>query len=135
MARLIVKFGTQVERVLELDVKELLVGRGSDCQLELEHDLVSRHHCKLRLAGDGFVVEDMQSTTGTFVNRVRVRAHILNPAVRSNIRGGDMTKLGSYIGRSAGGQSYRESLQDLLNDGIISSEVYTSPMANLPVSN
>lgn len=88
MARLIVKFGTQVERVLELDVKELLVGRGSDCQLELEHDLVSRHHCKLRLAGDGFVVEDMQSTTGTFVNRVRVQAHILDPLfVRSSAAG------------------------------------------------
>lgn len=77
MARLTIKFGSKVENVLELDIQELIIGRGSDCQLELEHDLVSRNHCKVRLAGDGFVIEDLGSTTGTFVNKERVQAHVL----------------------------------------------------------
>ena len=79
MARLTIKFGSKVVRTLDLDVKELVVGRGSDCQLELDHDLVSRRHCKVRLVGDGFVVEDLGSTTGTFVNKEKAQAHILQP--------------------------------------------------------
>ncbi|MCO4770911.1 MAG: Flp pilus assembly complex ATPase component TadA [Deltaproteobacteria bacterium] len=57
-----------------------------------------------------------------------------NTAVRSIIRGGDITKLGSYLGKNAGNQSFRESLQDLLQAGRISREVFTEQMANLPVS-
>jgi twitching motility protein PilT len=57
-----------------------------------------------------------------------------NTAVRSIIRGGDITKLGSYIGKSAGNESFRESLQDLLNAGKITREVFVEQMANLPVS-
>jgi len=57
-----------------------------------------------------------------------------NTAVRSIIRGGDITKLGSYIGKSAGGTSYRECLHELLDDGRISREVFTEQMSNMPVS-
>jgi|GEM_PF-1749089 len=103
MARLTIKFGSKVMRVLELDVTELVIGRGSDCQLELEHDLVSRNHCKLRLVFDGFVVEDMGSTTGTFVNKERVQAHILQE--------GDEIGVGPYsLGFS--GPVKREDVKD-----------------------
>jgi len=77
MARLTIKLGSKVENVLELDIKELIIGRGSDCQLELENDLVSRNHCKVKLVDGGFVLEDMGSTTGTFVNKSRIQAHVL----------------------------------------------------------
>ncbi|MCO4770910.1 MAG: FHA domain-containing protein [Deltaproteobacteria bacterium] len=88
MARLTIKFGTKVESVLELDVKELVIGRGSDAQLELEHDLVSRNHARVRLVGDGFVVEDLGSKTGTFVNGGKATAHILGE--------GDSIGIGPY---------------------------------------
>ena len=56
MARLTIKFGSKVENTLELDIMELIIGRDSDCQLELEHELVSRNHAKVRLVGDGVSV-------------------------------------------------------------------------------
>ena len=56
-----------------------------------------------------------------------------NTAVRSILRGGDITKLGSYIGKSAGNRNYRESLQDLMNEGRITHEVFSDQMANLPI--
>jgi pSer/pThr/pTyr-binding forkhead associated (FHA) protein len=89
MARLTIKFGSKLERALDLDVKELVIGRGSDCELELSHDLVSRRHCKLRLVGDGYVVEDLGSTTGTFVNKAKTQAHIL--------QSGDEIGIGPYV--------------------------------------
>jgi len=57
-----------------------------------------------------------------------------NMAVRSIIRQGDLTKLGSYIGKSAGNQSFREGLHDLVEAETITREVFTTQMANLPVS-
>lgn len=57
-----------------------------------------------------------------------------NTAVRSIIRGGDLTKLGSYLGRSAGNRSFKESLQELLNSEAITRETYSEQMGNLPVA-
>lgn len=88
MARVVVKLGEKTERTLELDVDLLIVGRGSDAHVEIEHDLISRKHCRLRRAGDGFVVEDLESKTGTFVNGVKVGAHLLEP--------GDVVGVGPY---------------------------------------
>jgi twitching motility protein PilT len=56
-----------------------------------------------------------------------------NTAVRSIIRSGDVTKLGSYIGRSAGNRSFRDSLHELLNAGTISRETYAEQLADLPI--
>ena len=56
-----------------------------------------------------------------------------NTAVRSILRQGEITKLGSYIGKSAGSRSFRESLHDLVNSGTISRETFNNQMANLPI--
>lgn len=56
-----------------------------------------------------------------------------NTAVRTILRSGDFTKLGSYVGKSAGNRSYRESLLDLMNAGTITREVFSNQMANLPI--
>lgn len=88
MARIVVKLGEKTERTLEMDVDLLIVGRGSDAHVEIEHDLISRKHCRLRRAGDGFVVEDLKSKTGTFVNGAKVNAHLLEP--------GDVVGVGPY---------------------------------------
>lgn len=77
MARIVVMFGKKADRIIDLDINELIVGRGSDAHLDLDHDLISRKHCQIRLVGDGHVVEDLRSTSGTYVNKARATAHIL----------------------------------------------------------
>ncbi len=52
---------------------ELLVGRGEDCELCLPLESVSRSHACIRFENEEYVVEDLNSTNGTFVNNVRVR--------------------------------------------------------------
>ncbi|WP_298859337.1 FHA domain-containing protein [uncultured Gimesia sp.] len=45
-----------------------LVGRGSDCDLKLKSELVSRHHCKIFLTDSVAIVHDLGSSNGTFID-------------------------------------------------------------------
>jgi hypothetical protein len=51
-----------------VDEPELLIGRGDQCALVIPDRRVSRQHARIRLEGDGYVLEDLDSRNGTFVN-------------------------------------------------------------------
>lgn len=59
------------------DDAEVLIGRGSDCQVLLENAGVSRHHAKLVRDGEKVKVVDLQSGNGTFVNGKQVSEMVL----------------------------------------------------------
>lgn len=44
------------------------IGRSPDCDLRLEHASVSRHHAELRGDGDAWVLHDLDSKNGSFVD-------------------------------------------------------------------
>ena len=48
------------------------IGRAADCQLVLDDDYVSTRHAQIVRADDGYMVEDLGSTNGTYVNNERV---------------------------------------------------------------
>ncbi|MBR4662927.1 MAG: FHA domain-containing protein [Lentisphaeria bacterium] len=50
----------------------LLVGRGSDCDMILSSNAVSRKHARLMFINDMVFVEDLGSTGGTKVNDARI---------------------------------------------------------------
>ena len=51
---------------------QLKIGRSTDCQLILDDDYVSTRHARIYRAGDGYLVEDLGSTNGTYLNGSRV---------------------------------------------------------------
>ncbi|HUG19073.1 MAG TPA: FHA domain-containing protein [Planctomycetaceae bacterium] len=53
---------------------ELLIGRGSECQLRLASTDVSRKHCRLRVQGESVTVEDLGSQNGTFLDGFLIQA-------------------------------------------------------------
>ncbi len=55
------------------------LGRRPHNDIVIEDRLVSGQHAVLTLSGHDLVVEDMNSTNGTYVNGVRVRRHQLAP--------------------------------------------------------
>ena len=59
--------------IVLLDKAEFQIGRGDDCDIQLEGDTVSRYHCKIRRLGNAFLVEDT-SRNGTYVNGERIAA-------------------------------------------------------------
>ncbi|NDJ87372.1 MAG: FHA domain-containing protein [Chloroflexi bacterium] len=66
---------------------ETILGRSGVCDVQFHDPKVSRQHAILRLRGNAYYIEDMQSTGGTFVNGKRVGSTALRD--RDQIRIGD----------------------------------------------
>src|ERR1700730_6695170 len=47
---------------------EFMFGRGPECDVRPNSDLVSRQHCLIRITGDGALIRDLGSRNGTLVN-------------------------------------------------------------------
>ncbi|MFP4056496.1 MAG: SpoIIE family protein phosphatase [Candidatus Brocadiia bacterium] len=76
MPRLTVSHGEEPAR--EVRLGELtLVGRDPDADVVLASDAVSRHHARISRTEEGYLLEDLWSRNGTFVNRRRVRRRLL----------------------------------------------------------
>ena len=62
------------------------IGRGPGNEIVLPDEAVSSQHCRIRPEAGRFVVHDLESTNGTFVNERRVTRHMLSE--------GDVIRLG-----------------------------------------
>lgn len=49
------------------------IGRAADNDLVLDDTFASQHHAKILATGDGFVLQDLDSTNGTLLDGVRVQ--------------------------------------------------------------
>lgn len=76
MARLVLKFEEQVLKELEVGALAT-IGRLPDNSIVIDNPAVSGHHASLFRDGDDFIVEDLGSTNGTFVNEKRVSRRML----------------------------------------------------------
>lgn len=55
-----------------LEQKDCLIGRSPDASILLVDDSVSRHHAKLKYQNDEFILLDLGSKNGTFLNGTSV---------------------------------------------------------------
>src|SRR5262245_44888520 len=65
------------ENVLPLVAAEILIGRKGDADVVLNNQHISRHHVKLIKTETGYLLRDLGSTHGTFVNETRVEEYTL----------------------------------------------------------
>jgi hypothetical protein len=65
--------------IFPLTQKVINIGRRDDNQIVIRDARVSRIHAQLRVFKGRYVIFDLDSTGGTFVNGERVRQHILYP--------------------------------------------------------
>lgn len=56
--------------------KSIVIGRGLDCDVVVKDVKASRRHCQLTRQGSVFVLEDLGSKNGTFVNGERITTSI-----------------------------------------------------------
>lgn len=77
----------QGSRRIELEARELVVGRDADADLVLDDATVSRRHAVLAVAAGRVTVEDLGSSNGSFVNGRRVQGE-------TELAAGDLLRLG-----------------------------------------
>ncbi len=59
--------GLEAGRIVAFDRDEIVLGRGSTCHVVLPDDGISRMHAVVRRRGDEYVLEDLRSKNGTFI--------------------------------------------------------------------
>jgi pSer/pThr/pTyr-binding forkhead associated (FHA) protein len=78
MARLILMFNKQVVKEYPLSTESITIGRNEGNTIRVDNLAVSGYHARIDLAGNDYVLTDLQSTNGTFVNDKRVVSHKLS---------------------------------------------------------
>jgi two-component system, cell cycle response regulator len=87
---LVVIAGAELGQSVELDRDEVQIGRGDQCSLVINSDLVSRHHATVLHVDSRHVLRDENSTNGTFVNDQRVSGSTV-------LSDGDQIKIGRTV--------------------------------------
>ena len=64
---------------LQFEKEEITIGAMEDNDIVLRDDTVSRYHCRIVQEDSGYVLVDLRSTNGTFINKVRIREAYLKP--------------------------------------------------------
>jgi hypothetical protein len=76
----VVRAGPNVGKVHPLEAPEISIGRDSSNTVTINDAEVSRKHARLEMRGSSYVIQDLGSTNGTFVNGQRVSGtQVLNP--------------------------------------------------------
>lgn len=74
--------GAATQRTFPLTSPLTILGRGTDCDLRLVDQGVSRHHAEIRVEDGEVVLVDLGSTNGTFVNGQPIRRVALTDGTR-----------------------------------------------------
>ena len=114
-ACLVVIYGSELGKRIPLGSGEIECGRSMQTGIPLDDDAVSRRHARFAWTGSSFIVADLGSTNGTFVNDASIRERTLAD--------GDQIKIGHTIFKFiCGGNielSYHEEIYRLMTfDGL-----------------
>lgn len=69
---------------------ETIIGRGAECQICLDDEFASQLHARVVKAGEGYLLEDLGSTNGTYVNGNRINYPV-------GLRHGDRISIGRTV--------------------------------------
>lgn len=80
--RLVITDGLLQGTVIPLGTSAIIIGRAPDAAVVLDDDFVSTHHAQLSPNGNHWIVEDLGSTNGTWIDRTRITVPtVLQPGV------------------------------------------------------
>ncbi len=64
-------------QTVPIEDKEIVLGRSNDCDVILSTEEISRHHAKIFIKEGAYIIADLKSLNGTYVNRQRIVEHKL----------------------------------------------------------
>lgn len=115
-ACVVVLYGSELGRRVELTRGEITIGRDDDNAISVTLDTISRRHARLFVRDRVYMVEDLSSTNGTFVNEQEV-------SQPTALRNGDLVRCGGAVFKFIEGGNiealYHEAIYRLtITDGL-----------------
>jgi len=89
VARLILEFNQEVLRDYPIRSRSITIGRQQDNTIVLDNPRVSSYHARIDKTGSDYILTDLQSTNGTFVNNENV--------VSQKLLHGDRISIGEHL--------------------------------------
>lgn len=96
--------GPEMGKRFVLDRPEIVLGRGTDCDIQVDRDSVSRRHAKVFKEASQWLVQDLNSTNGSYVNDAQI--------TRSPLGDGDFLKIGAAIFKFLSGANVEVSYHE-----------------------
>lgn len=81
--------GPQAPRTFDLSLPQMIIGRGSGCEIQLEMQELSRQHARVSHQDGVVQIQDLNSRNGVLLNTVKVSAARLSE--------GDQLQLGAAV--------------------------------------
>ncbi|MEN8240999.1 MAG: FHA domain-containing protein [Chloroflexota bacterium] len=70
--QLVLRVGPSPGKVFPIMKNELTIGRDINNEITINDSEISRRHCRLVMAEDSYIIEDLGSTNGTWINDQRL---------------------------------------------------------------
>ncbi|MCA9037465.1 MAG: GGDEF domain-containing protein [Planctomycetaceae bacterium] len=76
--------------MIRIHQRRTILGRDLHCQIAIEDSAASRHHAAIIFEDAGYLIQDLNSTNGTYVNDARISGSLA-------LKGGELIRLGGTI--------------------------------------
>jgi diguanylate cyclase (GGDEF)-like protein len=103
-ACLVVIYGLELGKKFNLTRPQMIIGRSSKADVQIDQEAVSRNHCKILNTGNAVLLRDMGSTNGTYVNDEMIDEYVL--------RDGDFIKVGRCIFKFLSGSNIENAYHE-----------------------
>jgi len=139
---LVIISGPEMGRRIDLTHEEVSIGRSDQCTVYVNSDLVSRRHAVINRVLGHYIVVDLKSTNGTFLNDQRIE--------RAELKDGDLLRTGKTVLKYLENNLELEYMQHILSlaavdsltglfnkrhfDEVFGKEVSRSDQARQPLS-
>ncbi len=118
--------GPPAERIIASSDRVTVIGRQSGCDAVLPDQSVSRRHASLAYKGGSWILTDLGSKHGSFLNGVHVP-----PGESAPVNDGDVLRLGPFSFRIGGPNTAARMLNTTADADIVSTRIHRIPQAEL----
>ena len=85
MIKILLKYKQKVLKTFEIDKDEITIGRVKSNDIHINNLAVSKHHARILKNQGNYLIEDLKSTNGTYLNTVRIISRYLKDSDVINI--------------------------------------------------
>ena len=88
MLTISLKFNEKVLKTIESDKNEIMIGRNAENDIVIENLAVSKVHARIVKQDGAYYIEDLNSTNGTYLNKIRI--------TKKDLKNNDIISIGKH---------------------------------------